>query len=204
MRQYRILDVRANWAVMLPRLALAVLLAGGWATLALALPAQSLSIVAEDDAEPSEPEAPAPAEVANDTAPAETTVEDDEAAVEDDDAAVEDDEAGVEDDEAAVEDDEAAVEDDEAAVEDEDAAVDAADTGTASLSIDLVAEIGAPAGGSPVNVSASNLLPESRATLIVFSTPQVIGVATADAEGTLSMSATLPSDLLPGDHTVVV
>ena len=183
MRQYRILDVRANWAVMLPRLALAVLLAGGWATLALALPAQSLSIVAEDDAEPSEPEAPAPAEVANDTAPAETTVEDDE---------------------AAVEDDEAAVEDDEAAVEDEDAAVDAADTGTASLSIDLVAEIGAPAGGSPVNVSASNLLPESRATLIVFSTPQVIGVATADAEGTLSMSATLPSDLLPGDHTVVV
>jgi len=38
----------------------------------------------------------------------------------------------------------------------------------------------------------------------VFSSPQVIGEATADADGNLSMSATLPSDLPPGEHTVVL
>ena len=46
MRQYRIHGVPVNWAVMLPRLALAVLLTGGSATLALGLPAQAVSIVA--------------------------------------------------------------------------------------------------------------------------------------------------------------
>jgi len=55
-----------------------------------------------------------------------------------------------------------------------------------------------------VSVKASGLLPGSRATLFIFSTPRVIGEAIADADGFLSMSVTLPSDLAAGEHTLLL
>ncbi len=72
------------------------------------------------------------------------------------------------------------------------------------MSISIDAEIGATASGARVTVEASGLLPGSRATLLIFSAPRVIGDATVDAGGFLAMSVTLPGDLEIGDHTFLL
>ncbi|MCX6423334.1 MAG: hypothetical protein NTV96_01890, partial [Actinobacteria bacterium] len=79
-----------------------------------------------------------------------------------------------------------------------------AKTIAAQLSISVDTGIGSPTSGSRVSVKASGLLPGSRATLFIFSTPRVIGEAIADADGFLSMSVALPSDLAAGEQTLIL
>ena len=201
-----------SWAALIPRLFLAAVLTGGWAMLAIGLPAQAISISTEDPA-PDEPAADEPAadEPAADEPAADEPAADDAIAEEVTDEEVTDEEATDEEatDEEAT-DEEASVEPSEAPVsESSEASVDepvdaTADSGSSQVSIAIDAEIGASASGAGVSVEASGLLPSSRATLLIFSTPQVIGDATADADGSLSMSSVLPSDLPAGDHTLVL
>ena len=81
--------------------------------------------------------------------------------------------------------------------------VDSADV-AASITVQINAALGAPAAGTAINVSASGLLPESRAGLFVFSEPRLLTTSTTNAAGELSLTATLPGDLEPGTHTVVL
>ena len=109
------------------------------------------------------------------------------------------------DDEAT--DDEAT--DDEATDEttDEDASeIDPADSGegAAAITLQINADVGAPAAGAAISVNASGLLPDSRAGLFVFSEPRLLATSTTSGAGELSLSATLPGDLEPGTHTVVL
>jgi hypothetical protein len=245
-RHYRLSVVGRNRSAILLHLALAVLLVGGWTAVALGLPVQAMSIVAEDETEdaPADETEDAPADESEDApadesedAPADDreealTEEEEEALTEEEEEALteEEEDAFTEDEEDAFTEDEedaftedeedaftedkedAFTEDEEGAfTEDEEGAATAEEVGvevenavTATLSLDIAAEIGAEVSGSSVNATASGLLPGSRAILLVFSSPQVIGEATADADGNLSMSATLPSDLPPGEHTVVL
>ena len=224
-----------SWAALLPRLFLAAVLTGGWAMLAVGLPAQAISISAEDPA-PDEPAVDAPADAPADEPAADEPAADEPAADEpaaDEPAADEPaaDEPAADDatdeevtdeevtDEEATDEEvtneeatneEASVEPSEAPEsESSDASVDepvdaTTDSGSAQVAISIEAEIGAPASGESVIVEASGLLPGSRATLLMFSTPQVVGEATADADGFLSMSVALPSDLPTGDHTLLL
>jgi hypothetical protein len=128
---------------------------------------------------------------------------DDEATDETTDDEATDDEAT--DDEAT--DDEAT--DDEATDEttDEDASEsDPADSGegAAAITLQINADVGAPAAGAAISVNASGLLPDSRAGLFVFSEPRLLATATTSGAGELSLSAALPGDLEPGTHTVVL
>jgi len=188
---------------------------------AVGLPAQATSISAEDPA-PDEPAADEPAadEPAADE-PAADEPSDEPAAEEPSDEPAADepsDEPAAEEpsDEPAAEEpsdepaaDEPSDETSEEAVEEpveepvDEATDEPATTTPAQVSISIDAELGASAGGAGVSVKASGLLPSSRATLFIFSTPQLIGEAIADAEGFLTMSAVLPSDLPAGDHTLV-
>jgi len=205
-----------SWAAVIPRLFLAAALTGGWAMFAVGLPAQATSISAEDPA-PDEPAADEPAadEPAADEPSDEPAAEEpsDEPAADEpsDEPAAEEpsDEPAAEEpsDEPAA--DEPSDETSEEAVEEpveepvDEATDEPATTTPAQVSISIDAELGASAGGAGVSVKASGLLPSSRATLFIFSTPQLIGEAIADAEGFLTMSAVLPSDLPAGDHTLV-
>jgi hypothetical protein len=56
------------------------------------------------------------------------------------------------------------------------------------------------APGSTLTVSGSGFMPGSTVQGIVFSTPQSLGSATANAAGTVSMTVQLPSDLPAGVH----
>jgi hypothetical protein len=73
----------------------------------------------------------------------------------------------------------------------------------ASVSLQIAGTIGAQAAGTSISVTASGLMPQSRALLLVFSEARSLGEAIADDTGTVSMSATLPADLGEGVHTVV-
>jgi hypothetical protein len=244
---------------------LAAALTGGWAMFAIGLPAQAISISAEDPA-PDEPAADEPAadepaadepaadEPAADEPAADEPAADEPAADESTDEELTDEEPTDEeptdeeptdeeptdeeptdeeptDEELTDETTEEAVDEavDETSEETTEEAVDEtteeavdetteelvdepvdeatdepATTTPAQVSISIDAELGASAGGAGVSVKASGLLPSSRATLFIFSTPQLIGEAIADADGSLSMSAVLPSDLPAGDHTLVL
>lgn len=62
---------------------------------------------------------------------------------------------------------------------------------------------GMTVAGQQVTVTASGLAPVAPVEIVVFSTPRVLGSATADGSGSLSTAVTLPGDLEPGSHTVV-
>lgn len=207
--------------------ACAGLLLAGWsvAAVAVATTAQA-SVVAEDPA-PADDTADAPAEAPADTPATEPSGEPDrpsgsdpdpaepatdEAADPANDDAVDpatDDEATDEttDDEATDEaTDETTVDEATDETTDESTEVDSTDSaeGTAAITLQINANVGAPAAGAAINVNASGLMPNSRAELLVFSEARVLATSTTSAAGELSLSAALPGDLEPGTHTVVL
>ena len=223
-----------SWAALIPRLFLAVVLTGGWAMLAIGLPAQAISISTEDPA-PDEPAADEPADEpssaavdeptdTSSAAPADAPADEPSAAAVDDPTDTSSDDPTDDPTDASSDDptddptdassddptdDPTDASSDEASDGPSDQPVDAATdepatTIAAQLSISIEAEIGAQASGESVSVEARGLLPGSRATLLMFSTPQVVGEATADADGFLSMSLELPSDLAIGNHTLLL
>ncbi|WP_457025656.1 hypothetical protein [Geodermatophilus sp. SYSU D01119] len=68
--------------------------------------------------------------------------------------------------------------------------------------------LGAPAGpsvtaGRAVTLTGSGYLPDSTVTLVVYSTPTVLGTVVTDGNGAFSTTVTLPSGLASGAHTLV-
>ena len=125
-----------------------------------------------------------------------------------DEAADEADEAADEADQAADEPgDEAAPEDlvDESAVsESTDPGVEPAATATGSVVLTIRGSIGTPSGDVGIDVDGNGAAPGAQYSLWVFSQPQLLTSGAADAAGSFSASAQLPSSLAPGDHTVVL
>jgi hypothetical protein len=179
----------------------------------------------EDSAEPT----PAESEVATDEASDEPTVEADEAVDEADEPVDEADESADEADEPVDEADEADAVDeaDEADAVDEAAeetgeelvdelAVDEApelepqpEVETPAISAGSVVliirgSIGTPSGDVGIDVDGSGAAPGAQYSLWVFSQPQLLTSGAADAAGSFTASAQLPSSLTPGDHTVVL
>lgn len=207
--------------------ACAGLLLAGWSVAAVTVATTAQASVVAEDPDPADDTADAPAEApATDTSrepdqssnadpdPAEPATEDSADPAPDESSDVTGDEATDEasdqttDDEATDEttDDEAT---DEATDEttDEDASEsDPADSGegAAAITLQINADVGAPAAGAAISVNASGLLPDSRAGLFVFSEPRLLATATTSGAGELSLSAALPGDLEPGTHTVVL
>ena len=64
--------------------------------------------------------------------------------------------------------------------------------------------IGTPSGDVGINVDGSGAAPGAQYSLWVFSQPQLLTSGAADAAGSFTASAQLPSSLAPGDHTVVL
>ncbi|MBM3670127.1 MAG: hypothetical protein FJW97_08975 [Actinobacteria bacterium] len=58
--------------------------------------------------------------------------------------------------------------------------------------------------GISVAAQGSGLMPDSRAELWVFSTPQLLAQGVVDSSGTITLSATLPTNLAEGSHTVLL
>lgn len=58
--------------------------------------------------------------------------------------------------------------------------------------------------GNRLFVRFSGFVPFEFVRLIVASTPQVVGSGYADAQGDVELTGTLPLDLAPGDHRLVV
>ena len=65
-----------------------------------------------------------------------------------------------------------------------------------------LAQVGDIAAGSTITVTGSGFTPDAVYDVVVHSTPAVIGQATAAADGTVTATGTIPSDLAPGAHTV--
>lgn len=65
-----------------------------------------------------------------------------------------------------------------------------------------LAQVGDIAAGSTITVTGSGFTPGAVYDVVVHSTPAVIGQATAAADGTVTATGTIPSDLAPGAHTV--
>ena len=204
--------------VLLARLALAVALAGGWSVLAAATPAQAHPVVMEDTAPP---DAPADHATATDHAtPSDhaSTDTSDHASAEPTDHASTDasDHASAEPTDYASTDasDHASAEATDHAsaeptedVSQEPTGQDTAEpvgAGAPGVSISFAFSVGEPAAGAPVDVSAHALQPGSELSVWIFSTPRLLATTTVDAEGVASVSTTLPGDLAPGTHTVVV
>jgi hypothetical protein len=61
-----------------------------------------------------------------------------------------------------------------------------------------------PAPGSQINFSASGFDPNSNVQVFFESTPVLLETQLADANGTVSGSATIPSDATPGPHDLVL
>ncbi len=59
-------------------------------------------------------------------------------------------------------------------------------------------------GGATVLVEASGFQPNSFATATIFSTPIVIGIYQIDDNGRLVLPVTIPDDLPPGPHDIVI
>lgn len=72
--------------------------------------------------------------------------------------------------------------------------------GGAGLGLTIVAQ----SDGVSVSASGDGLQPGSRVELWVFSTPRLLATSTADADGAVSITATLPADLPEGAHTVLL
>jgi hypothetical protein len=64
--------------------------------------------------------------------------------------------------------------------------------------------IGTKAGEVNIAVQGSGAAPGAQYSLWVFSQPQLLTSGAADAAGSFTASAQLPSSLAPGDHTVVL
>ncbi|MGY1771858.1 hypothetical protein [Blastococcus sp. SYSU D00813] len=62
---------------------------------------------------------------------------------------------------------------------------------------------GVVGAGSTVTLSGDGYLPGSTVTLIVYSTPQVLGHTTADVDGHWEVSVVIPAGLVSGAHTLV-
>jgi hypothetical protein len=62
----------------------------------------------------------------------------------------------------------------------------------------------AVATGGAVTVTIGGFAPNELVQLIVASTPQVIGFATANAQGVVTLSGNLPEGLASGEHTLAV
>ena len=72
-------------------------------------------------------------------------------------------------------------------------------TGEASISIDV-----SDVDGVQVSVGGSGLEPNSRVELWAFSSPLLLVLGAADAAGNVSLTASLPSDLGEGEHTLLL
>jgi hypothetical protein len=58
------------------------------------------------------------------------------------------------------------------------------------------------AAGSRLLLTATGLAPGSSVTFVAYSTPTILGTATADGAGVAALSVTLPAGLPTGLHTV--
>lgn len=66
--------------------------------------------------------------------------------------------------------------------------------------------LGAPGSAVPggaLQVAGAGFLPHSTVTLVVYSTPTVLGTVVADATGAFTGTVALPAGLAPGTHTLV-
>lgn len=61
-----------------------------------------------------------------------------------------------------------------------------------------------PALGQPLTITAEGFLPGSTSTFTLFSAPVVLGSATVNAQGVVSLTATIPSNTTPGAHRIEV
>ncbi|MFZ4487103.1 MAG: hypothetical protein ACOYO9_10990, partial [Candidatus Nanopelagicales bacterium] len=159
----------------------------------------------EDSAEPT----PAESEVATDEASDEPTVEADEALDEADEADESADEADEADavDEAAEETGEELVDElavDEAPELEPQPEVETPAISAGSVVLNIRGSIGTPSGDVGIDVDGSGAAPGAQYSLWVFSQPQLLTSGAADAAGSFTASAQLPSSLTPGDHTVVL
>ncbi|WP_409330140.1 fibronectin type III domain-containing protein [Trujillonella humicola] len=71
-------------------------------------------------------------------------------------------------------------------------------------------DLGGPAGqsgsvtpGSKITLTGSGYLANSTVTLLVYSSPQVLGTVVADANGAFSVTVEIPAGLAAGSHTLV-
>jgi hyaluronoglucosaminidase len=60
------------------------------------------------------------------------------------------------------------------------------------------------AQGGTIEVRVENLLPGSGAEFSLHSTPMLLGTMSADADGVIEASFQVPSDVVTGEHTLVV
>ena len=73
---------------------------------------------------------------------------------------------------------------------------------TVDLQVDV--ELGKPVAGASVRARGTNLQPGAPVEVIVYSEPRVLATTAADAAGNVDVVATLPDDLPPGPHSVVL
>ena len=64
-------------------------------------------------------------------------------------------------------------------------------------------QIGEDAAGKNVFLKATGLLPGSTVSLVIHSSPQVLGTATVNSSGAVSLTAVTPAGLPSGDHKIV-
>jgi methionine-rich copper-binding protein CopC len=215
---------RKSLAFRASHLALAGILLTGWSVAAIAVSASAhASVVAEDPADEAADEAvDAPAantpagsdntDTANDSSSSNTNADDPAEGTDpaDGEPATE----GTETDEDIAPDEDTGLDEglteEEAGLDEElvngelvDGELDSGVESDAAVSLQIAGAIGAQAAGTSISVTASGLMPQSRAQLWVFSEPRSLGEAIADDTGAVSMSASLPADLGEGVHTVV-
>jgi hypothetical protein len=80
----------------------------------------------------------------------------------------------------------------------------AIDEGGAGGNLQVNGSIGSSMSAVSIDIDGSGLSPSSRYSLWVFSTPQLLTTGSTDEIGDFSASASLPSGLEPGNHTVVL
>ncbi|HEX9259663.1 MAG TPA: HYR domain-containing protein, partial [Acidimicrobiales bacterium] len=84
----------------------------------------------------------------------------------------------------------------------------AGNTRTRSFTVTVVASTTATTptatNGATVVIEASGFLPGSLVVVTVYSTPVPLGVFTADEQGRVVLSMSVPEGLAPGEHTIVI
>lgn len=204
---------RKSLAFRASHLALAGILLTGWSVAAIAVSASAhASVVAEDPADEAADEAvDAPAantpagsdktDTANDSSSSDQNADEpaDGADPADGEPATE----GTETDEGIAPDENTVIDGETVDGQPVDGELDSGVESDAAVSLQIAGAIGAQAAGTSISVTASGLMPQSRAELWVFSEARSLGEAIADDTGAVSMSATLPADLGEGVHTVV-
>ncbi|MEO8220823.1 MAG: metallophosphoesterase, partial [Specibacter sp.] len=58
--------------------------------------------------------------------------------------------------------------------------------------------------GGQLTVTGTGFKPGSKASFTLHSTPVLLGTATADARGVVTLQVTLPVDVAPGEHSIVI